>query len=576
MGSIFPAQSRRLYIQLVHFEVTMKATSKYLYLSKHGTYYLRLAIPRLIRPVIGRSELKFSLGTENLQKASLLGERERIYIECQFQIITKIMELHDFHPDRVHYPHEGQTIALNFAEACQKLQYLEFHTRAIRQSSKHVFSSASLQAKLEQLFPGANNITFDETMAARLAQSLANEKAALEGALQTGVKARHYFQQLQGHTQHLPSNQPIPEAPASTPNSDPRCMTLNELIRAYFDSQLAEKRWTERTYDQNSPKAAQLLEILGDVAIHSISRSQAREAREILSNLPSNLAKDTKLSKLPLREVAKRNHKKLRAVKTVNNQIDFFVAMFQWAINERHYNEQNPFHNLRLKTDESSDNSRKIFEPGDLSKLFSLPIFQAYGKNRHDCPSRYWGPIIAYLTGARIEEITSLAVKDIALDCTPPYIDINANGTINGKKKRLKNTQSARRVPIHPILFELGFDRYVARAAKHKSGLLFKEVDGDKRSTSDRLSAWFNTTAKQTAELDDPKGKVFHSFRHTFTTLLHRAGVDNLDIEHMTGHSTGRKTTGQKVYTHASVEHLHTKLVELDTAPIQLVKPHNW
>ncbi|MDA9523851.1 hypothetical protein XI06_27120 [Bradyrhizobium sp. CCBAU 11434] len=72
----------------------------------------------------------------------------------------------------------------------------------------------------------------------------------------------------------------------------------------------------------------------------------------------------------------------------------------------------------------------------------------------------YFVPILIYYSGARREELCGAMVDDIIFDrdgCKP-YIHIAAN-----ERRRIKNPQSKRNIPLHPELLRLGFLDYVRR-----------------------------------------------------------------------------------------------------------------
>lgn len=48
---------------------------------------------------------------------------------------------------------------------------------------------------------------------------------------------------------------------------------------------------------------------------------------------------------------------------------------------------------------------------------------------------------------------------------------------------------------------------------------------------------------------------ILHETRHTFRTLLHNEGVDTIIIDLLMGH-VGSDSTGDKVYTHKTIEQL--------------------
>src|SRR5208282_2935679 len=104
--------------------------------------------------------------------------------------------------------------------------------------------------------------------------------------------------------------------------------------------------------------------------------------------------------------------------------------------------------------------------------------------------------------------------------------------------KRLKTKQSARAVPIHPQLTEVGFLRVVASQAKArgKDAWLFPEIAPGTTGTR-AFSKWFGRYIGEHGVTDT--AKVFHSFRHNFTDALRAAGVGEDVSRALVGHAQG-------------------------------------
>lgn len=90
--------------------------------------------------------------------------------------------------------------------------------------------------------------------------------------------------------------------------------------------------------------------------------------------------------------------------------------------------------------------------------------------------------------------------------------------------KVLKTKGSARIVPIHPRLVELGFIRYLKQFERKPHGKLFPDINpGTTGYRSDTFSKWFTLFLKSIGSKADRTS--FHSFRHNFHDALHEAEV---------------------------------------------------
>ncbi|WP_083265537.1 MULTISPECIES: tyrosine-type recombinase/integrase [Pseudomonadaceae] len=135
-------------------------------------------------------------------------------------------------------------------------------------------------------------------------------------------------------------------------------------------------------------------------------------------------------------------------------------------------------------------------------------------------------------TGARLEEIGRIRPEDTIFD---------SNGEPVGfKVPESKTDAGVRDVPLHPALVPL-FKELSARAAEN-DGYLFPGGKNKYGNRLDYLSKRFGRL--RTAE-GFGKKHVFHSLRHSFTTLLHQAGVSIEVLPYITGHETGSFTLAQ-------------------------------
>jgi integrase len=182
---------------------------------------------------------------------------------------------------------------------------------------------------------------------------------------------------------------------------------------------------------------------------------------------------------------------------------------------------------------------KSIFTPDDLRKLLNS---RDYVQGLHKTASRFWVPLIAVYTGARLNEICQLSCSDVTQHAgTGRWVfDFNENDddplkSIKGKRQRL--------VPIHNKLIQFGFLDYVA-TVKKKHARLFPELTykRDENKYGNDIQRWFNRTYinKKNCNITTPKTS-FHSFRHTVIT--HLATVHNI-TENQTAVGFGQTAKG--------------------------------
>ena len=163
-------------------------------------------------------------------------------------------------------------------------------------------------------------------------------------------------------------------------------------------------------------------------------------------------------------------HEQKLAPGTVANKIGFIGTLFNAGRNHTDYAKFlpfNPFEDIKIKQSKKgrAGTRRLPFTDAELKILFNSPIY-----TEGDRPeggggeAAAWIPAIAYLTGMRLEEIATLHVRQFHVDALGnPYIH-----TEDGKNEN----STDRDVPIHPGLIAAGLLDYVRSC----DGRLFPKV----------------------------------------------------------------------------------------------------
>ena len=149
------------------------------------------------------------------------------------------------------------------------------------------------------------------------------------------------------------------------------------------------------------------------------------------------------------------------------------------------------------------------FESDELQKIFNPKTY--FKRKRDQDNHKFWIPLISLYSGMRLNEICQIRLNDIKNEKNIDYIEI----TDNGENQSVKNYASTRRVPIHPILKELGIMEQIQYAKKQKQDRLFYSLTyTPKNKYAGSMSNAFRYYMDKVVKINNPK-KVFHSFRHT-------------------------------------------------------------
>ncbi len=161
----------------------------------------------------------------------------------------------------------------------------------------------------------------------------------------------------------------------------------------------------------------------------------------------------------------------------------------------------------------------------------------------HKNESHRWATLIAMFTGARLNEVCQLQLKDIIQVDETWLFDFTEAGEDN---KRLKSSAAQRRVPIHSQLITLGLLDYHAGLQAQDHDRLFPDYTySPKHGYGDKLSKWFNRTFTKSLGIKSD-AHVFHGLRHTFATRLNQADVETERVQFIIGHE--RQGVTHQVY----------------------------
>ena len=189
-----------------------------------------------------------------------------------------------------------------------------------------------------------------------------------------------------------------------------------------------------------------------------------------------------------------------------------YKLFFEWCI-ERKRCTSNPVvilklnKNMRAELQSKGGKPRFPYDKEDLYKIFN-PELRATIKK----PCLFWLPLIAFYSGARLEELGAIEFKDI---------NEYETGKWQVKIRKTKNKASKRTIPIHPEIINAGFINYLNDVKK--TWPVATSIFPYFKPVGDRLTHRFSQdygTFKTSLGLTT--GKDFHSFRTTLIGCLKR------------------------------------------------------
>jgi integrase len=392
-----------------------------------------------------------------------------------------------------------------------------------------------------------------------------------------------------------PADQASPTAVASAPpatteatTAKPRPPTaplLSTVTEPFITDQVTSGAWERQTAAQARATFRLLIDVCGDLPLRDYTRQDAGRFKEQLQRLPSAYGKASAYRGLSVAQIIVRYDGQATAsraapitAKTIKRHFSALSALWTTAAAKGEV-DANIFVGFRFGAGKRAVEERDLWETTELATLFASPVWSGCESEARRAGAgslilrdeKFWLPLIAVFSGMRQEEICQLGLDDVRQAEGVWFFDLN---TRDGRM--LKNATAARRVPIHDELVRLGLLDQVTDLRSRGQTRLFPQLKpgGADGRLGHAFTKWF-TRYRREVGLDRAK-LVFHSFRHTATTLMHEADVQTAIIDRVTGHTTPgetarytKRTTLRQLQAAINtiniaidLSHLHTSTVE--------------
>jgi integrase len=332
--------------------------------------------------------------------------------------------------------------------------------------------------------------------------------------------ARAYADALQRRLQ--PSAEVSP-SPVPAANEGPR---LSASVESYCALKVSQKAWTERTEEMHRGMYAELVSILGDPPVASITKADLLTYQQAIAKLPISAAKrwpglDTRQV---LDETAALDVPRL-SPKSQNKRLVAVKSLFGWmALAD--VVERDPSVVLQAVPEGRPEDARLPLSNEEVR------AFIAKCEEQGTEAAHRWLPKIAAYGGLRLDEAGQLQRDDVVQVDGIWCFKIEA-----GEGRKIKTANAARLVPIHSAI--LG-DLLAYREGRPK-GNLWGLTKGKTGYTAN-VGKWF---ARRLDKIVDDRRKTFHSMRHTIATALKTQGVEEYLIAQLLGHANASITSGR-------------------------------
>lgn len=377
---------------------------------------------------------------------------------------------------------------------------------------------------------------------------------------------------------------PAMVSPFENSMNDPAFMSLVERLM----DQKRRQKMSGAMIKQMTRVFEQFSEATGIRDIREIYQQHVSRYVDMMDILPRHHGKSPKDKDRSLREILKNplGQPVGLSVTTINRNLDYLGQLFEKGRKEGFRNlGELDVSGLRRRKLKRERDERPPFTADDVQAIIRHPIWHGYrSKGRWQVPGNvivkdglYWLPLIAALSGARRGEIAGLKATEIetvdGVICMRLQINVN---------RGLKNLSSARLLPLHPQLLELGIVEHAAGRIRKdgRSADLFPDMrpgilpgiyeatdDDEGGKFGDQINYRFNKivdrqVAKNRAE------KTFHSLRHYVATQLSRIpNVENKVRKDILGH-VGESITDERYTETATLQEQFAAISHLPRLPL--------
>ncbi len=416
-----------------------------------------------------------------------------------------------------HYQPVSKLVASIFVRSLQTFDYGEaLHTSVCVRFLNRLAGYDDDQARLnaELIRPGAwpKGLPYDMAYVHVPIATLLNNAKRNKGASGRGTSTRP--------PDHIDLTKQQNTKTSMRRSHDPNCLTIIlERWRQFREpsaSLLSEWKLAVQRF----------ITLHGDLSVTEIEPGHVRDYRDILKRLPAR--PEVKIRALPLAEQAdwaEKNNLPTLSIASINKALTGIRVLLDYALEELNLISVNPASAVKsLVRKSSSGQSYKSFEDAELIKIFSSPAFTGCQASRKrylagDIVLKdhfYWLNYLGLYHGCRLEELGQLRLFDIRQDSGIWFMDI----CLEDGETSLKTASAIRKVPLHPQVIRKGFLDYVQNLPNSQHWL-FDDLPGvTANKPTKEYSRSFGRYLDQIGI--DAKGKVFHSYRHSFKTACRK------------------------------------------------------
>lgn len=487
--------------------------------NKNGNYTFRKVVPKELRQIVGKTEIKISLGTTDFHIATINAKEHEAEATRLIENARKLLAGEDI---RISAEHLEEIARTHSAEQAQAGRLASLYTpKAARKKAKSTLNERMNLLHLPT--GGSDNEIIDGMVRQILDESkLPHSDFNTNAVRDILVQARWNSLKLQRKGLQGKAWGPPPTTSSVQTSAPTRTESGGPLLSVVMEDYFKDVTPTAQTEHESRQSVTRFSALHGDQPIASITADQLRAFRDALPDWGDRKAN----GRQPLKGA------------TVNKHLNMLNAILRWA-SKRDIIDKNPM--LAVTRPKQHDSiRRRPWSTEDLVKIFNGPWYDA-GQTRSGL---FWLPLLSLYSGARAGELAQLRSGDISQIDGVWVFEVTSQSALLDTEERTttKNEGSVRTIPVHQKLEEIGFISFVSGIKQAHQTRLFPEFQ--RGSIGSVAKIFSNTFSDYTKDLGINKAtQSFHSFRHNFKDRCREAGIPEEASDQITGHSnpsTGR------------------------------------
>ncbi len=587
-------------------------------LVRKNTYYIRVAVPRCIQHLVKRQEFRYSLNTKDYYEALTKLRRESFKIDLYIAslrelnmeikgnrviltdeefdqiLVYRLRVIEDFIENNYKIIRLGKVnfedIGLFTQKAVDKLnqKYDLTLPDEIYKSDDFNYLGHVVNELFWQFIDWIGKRPDTKLSSKRITEEVLEKRASFfqfmgnDENTQRGAQMLSFIRSLKDIEQYTEEKIKRLKYDKRTGTNNPKIRHLLQAMRAQKNQDIAnafntKTKWedvfenmirpamhsrttTLSTLRQKKNCLETIFELMDVQYVENINFDNIKAVNTLIYRVPKKWKERNpgkRLLDVLLPEKVELNDNRVMSATNICKYLTIFQEFLKYCRKERLLNDDmadiitKPIVN-------KNKNNWKPFTNEDLLLIFNRKTYFKRFKNGDN--AKFWIPLISLYSGARLNEICQIRLEDIKNDDGIDYFCIDDAG----ENQSVKNFPSKRRVPIHPMLKQLGLIKQIEQQRKLKKERLFDSLTySEKNRYAGIISKAFRYYLDNKIKLTDNK-KVFHSFRHTARSQFCALGVSEEDVNILCGWEG--KGAGAKNYLHRDslpIKKLYKSLAKL-------------